>query len=408
MAVSLRRDPLACRGRLVVVAAGKAALAMACGAREVLGERIDDGLVIAPGGAVAPRGFAVRLAGHPLPDRRGVRAADAVLSRMRGLSRDDVVLVLLSGGASALLPAPVEGVSLRDKARTTQLLLRSGAGVHELNTVRRHLSRLKGGGLARAAQPARVVTLALSDVVGDLPASIASGPTVPDPTTFADALRVLHDHGLAERVPATVRKHLEAGARGLRMETVKPDAALFRRTTYRVIGSARLAVAAAAKQARRLGRRPEVLTQRLEGEAREVARVLVALLRERLDSPPPGPFAMLAAGETTVHVRGPGRGGRNQELVLAAAAALDGFPAPVLVASLGSDGIDGNTSAAGGVADHTSAARALSFGLAPIRDFLARNDSHRFLASLGDVIVTGATGTNVGDLVVMLAEARRR
>ena len=263
-------------------------------------------------------------------------------------------------------------------------------------------------GLARAAAPARVVTLVLSDVVGDDLSTIASGPTVPDPTTYAEARRILGDRGIASAVPASVRQHLDAGVRGERAETPKPRDAVFRRLRTRVIGSNRLSVQAAAREARRRGLRPLVLTTRLEGEAREVARVLVAVLRECVESATPAspPVCLLAGGETTVTVRGDGRGGRNQEMAVAAAEGLASFPVEAVVAALATDGIDGASESAGGVADRTSVARARALGLAAPAAFLAANDSNGFLAPLGDLIVTGPTGTNVVDLAVLLAAKR--
>jgi hydroxypyruvate reductase len=322
----------------------------------------------------------------------------------RDLGRDDLLLVLLSGGASALLPSPAERVTLEDKARTTALLLRSGATIHETNAVRKHLSSLKGGGLARAAAPARVVTLVLSDVVGDDLSTIASGPTVPDPTTFSDALEVLRRRGVLDDVPAAVRGRLLAGVRGEIPETPKPGEAAFRRVATRIVGSNRLSVEAAAREARRQGLRPLVLTTRLEGEAREAARVLVAVLRECVESARPAapPLCLLAGGETTVTVRGHGQGGRNQELAVAAAQCLAGFPVPAVVASLATDGVDGASDAAGGIADDTSVARAASLGLAPAAVFLAASDTRNYLGPLGDLVVTGPTGTNVIDVVILL------
>jgi glycerate 2-kinase len=393
---------------VLVLAAGKAAPAMAAAAEAVLGARLTDGLAVASAAGPPLRRIRLLLAGHPLPDARGVAAAAAVEALLRGLTADDLVLVLLSGGASALLPAPVEGITLADKAAVTSQLMRAGAGISELNTVRKHLSRLKGGGLARAASPARVAALVLSDVVGDDLSTIASGPTVPDPTTYADALRVLADRGVRATVPAATLRHLEAGARGEAPETPKPGDRVFRRVRTRIIGSNRISVAAAAREARHQGLRPVVLTTRLEGEAREVARALVAILRECVDSGRPAgpPVCLLAGGETTVTVRGDGRGGRNQEIVVAAAAALSSFPVDAVVASLATDGIDGASDAAGGVADRTSVARAAALGLAPPAAFLAASDSNGFLAPLGDLIVTGPTGTNVVDLAVLLAAKR--
>lgn len=393
------------RGRVALVAVGKAAVPMSRAAEEVLGERLHEGIAVSTASEGALASVRLLTASHPVPDARGLAAAAEVESLARDLGRDDLLLVLLSGGASALLPAPAESVTLEDKARTTALLLRAGATIHEINAVRKHLSRLKGGGLARAAAPARVVTLVLSDVVGDDLSTIASGPTVPDPTTFADALDVLRRREILDDVPVPVRERLESGARGERPETPKPGEATFRRGATRVVGSNRLSVEAAAREARRQGLRPLVLTTRLEGEAREVARVLVAVLRECVESSRPAapPLCLLAGGETTVTVRGDGQGGRNQELAVAAAQCLAGFPVPAVVASLATDGIDGASDAAGGLADDTSVARAASLGLAPAAAFLAASDTRNYLGPLGDLVVTGATGTNVVDVVILLA-----
>jgi hydroxypyruvate reductase len=398
------------KGRLLLVAAGKAAPAMAKAAEEVLGDRIGAGLAVtnAPGPALAR--VTVRLAGHPVPDARGLSAAEQVETLVRALSADDLVLVLLSGGASALLPTPAYGLTLEEKAATTSLLLRAGADITQLNTVRKHLSRLKGGGLARIAAPARVLSLVLSDVVGDDLATIASGPTAPDPTTYADALAVLSERALLDQVPPPVRAHLEAGARGERAETPKPGDPLFRRVETHVVGSNGRSVAAAAREAQRLGLRPLVLTTRLEGEAREAGRFLVSILRECVESGRPArpPVCLVAGGETTVRVEGDGQGGRNQELATAAATALDGFPAPAVVASLATDGIDGASDAAGGVVDDETCRRGREVGLAPPSAFLAQNDTRNFLGPLADLIVTGPTGTNVVDLVLALAGGERR
>lgn len=393
------------RGRVVVLAVGKAAAAMAAAAEERLGPLLAEGLVVTSAAPARPlRRSRLLLAGHPVPDQRGLEAAVEAEGLLARLGPDDILLVLLSGGASALLPAPSPGLSLEDKARVTSLLLRAGAPIHELNTVRKHLSRLKGGGLARRAMPARVVSLVLSDVVGDDPSTIASGPTVADPTTFADALSVLERRFILGETPRAVRRHLEAGFRGEIQETPKAKDPLFRRTVTRIVGGNRLSVAAAAREARKAGLRPLVLTTRLEGEAREVARTLVAILRECLESgrPAPPPVCLLAGGETTVTVTGRGQGGRNQEMAVAAAAALDGFPAPALLASLATDGVDGMSDAAGGVVDDETAKRARDLGLLAPSAFLAANDSRNFLGPLGGLILTGPTGTNVVDVTVLL------
>jgi hydroxypyruvate reductase len=394
---------------VALVAVGKAAVAMARAAEERLGAHLAAGLAVATGEAALER-VRVRAAGHPVPDARGLAAAEEVEALARSLGEGDLLLLLLSGGASALLPAPAEGVTLADKARTTSLLLRAGATIHELNAVRKHLSRLKGGGLARVAAPARVVALVLSDVVGDDLSTIGSGPTVPDPTTFAEALRVLERRSLTGDVPAAVRERLSRGARGALAETPKPGTALFRRVVTRLLGSGRTSVAAATREARRRGFRPIVLTTRLEGEAREVGRVLVAILREWADGATPAspPVCFLAGGETTVTVRAAGQGGRNQELAVAAAIALEGFPVPAVVASLATDGVDGASDGAGGIVDDTTTARGARLGLAPAAAFLDSNDTRNYLGPLGDLIMTGPTGTNVADIVALLATAPAR
>jgi glycerate 2-kinase len=395
-------------GRIVLVAAGKAASAMARAAEDVIGPVLSDALAVDVSDGIPLARTRRLLAGHPVPDEAGRRAADEVERLVRSLGADDLLLLLVSGGASALLPAPAEGLTLDDKARTTATLLRAGATIAELNAVRKHLSRLKGGGLVRAAAPARVACLALSDVVGDDPSTIASGLAAPDPTTYDTALEVLARKGVRERVPVAVRRHLEAGAQGERPETPKPGDPLFRRVAFTVVGSNRLSVSAAAREARRQGLRPLVLTTRLEGEAGQVARAMAAMLRECVEEgrPAPPPVCLLAGGETTVTVKGGGRGGRNQELVLAAAERLAGFPVAAVIASLATDGIDGNSDAAGAVADDRTLARARELGLAPPSAFLSENDSWSFLGPLGDLIITGPTGTNVMDLTALVAFTR--
>jgi hydroxypyruvate reductase len=300
----------------------------------------------------------------------------------------------------------VAGVELAHKQAVTRALLRAGAPIEELNAVRKHLSRLKGGQLARLAAPARVVALVLSDVVGDDLATIGSGPTAPDPTSFADALAVLERRGV--RAPRAVRRVLEQGALGERPETPKSGNPLFRRVSHHIIGGNRSSLLAAERELRRRGLRTLRLTSRLEGEAREVARALVAMLHECADSGVPArpPVCLLVGGETTVSVRGPGRGGRNQELAVACARPLARLPRHAVVASLASDGVDGNSDAAGGVVDDTSLARAAALGLEPPEDCLARSDSRAWLDGLGDLVVTGPTGTNVVDLMLLLCGAR--
>ncbi len=391
-------------GRLFLVAAGKAAARMARAAeRRLEGLPFADTLVVDSSESVHLERCRLVVAGHPTPDRRGAMAGRRLERIALSMNGDDLLLLLLSGGASAMLPAPAEGLTLRDKQLVGDALLRSGAPIQQINVVRRHLSRLKGGRLARLAAPGRVACLAISDVVGDAPETIASGPVSPDAATFGDAIAVLQRRVPGRRVPARVRAYLEAGARGAHAETVKPGDPTLERVSYTVIAGHARTAQAAAHEARQLGLVTEILTTRLAGEAREVATVLSAVLADRAHRAR-RPFCLLAAGETTVSVAGKGRGGPNQELVASAAGPLGGMPAAAVLAALATDGIDGTGPGAGGIADDTSGERALRLGLAPAEWFLDRNDSHAFLAPLGDVIETGPTGTNVGDLIAMLAE----
>jgi hydroxypyruvate reductase len=400
-----------------VTGGGKAAAAMAAAVEEVLGDRLSGGVVAVKYGHVVPtRGVRVLEAGHPHPDAAGVAAGEAVIRLAQQASAGDLVLVLLSGGGSALLTAPAPGVTLEDKREVTDLLLRAGAPIGELNAVRKHLSRLKGGWLARHLAPARSVTLALSDVLGNPLDVIASGPTVPDPSTFADALEVLFRRGVLERVPSRARAYLEDGRAGRHPETPKPGDPVFALARAAVIADLRQAVEAAARQSRELGYLTSVLSVAVEGEAREAGRAFGRLLRAvREGRAPPGdregrrwawtegqPVCLLQGGETTVTVRGPGRGGRNQEFALGAALELDGLPG-VLVLAAGTDGTDGPTDAAGAVADGTTLARARARGLDPLAA-LERNDAYPFFQALGDLVVTGPTLTNVNDLMVGLVE----
>ena len=387
---------LAPTGRVLVLGAGKASGAMAAAVETLLGDRVEDGFVVVKDGYTVPT-RRVRLveAGHPVPDARGERAAAALLDRARAAGADDVVFVLISGGGSALLPAPVPPVTLAEKRAVTQLLLAAGATITELNAVRKHLSLIKGGQLARAAAPARVITLVLSDVIGDPLDVIASGPTAPDSSTFRDAIAVLRKREVWAATPAAVRARLEAGARGDLEETPKPGDRIFTRVSHHVIGNNALVTDAAVARAAELGYRPTLLTRALEGEARDVARELVARARAL-----PPPACLIAGGETTVTVRGPGRGGRCQELALAAGLALDGVDDVVVLAG-GTDGTDGPTDAAGGFADGTSATRSRAAGADPDAA-LAANDAYAALAATGDLLVSGPTHTNLLDLYLVL------
>jgi glycerate 2-kinase len=390
-----RRYPLAGRGRVLLIAAGKAAVPMAIGATEVLGPALDAGVVVtkyrhAGRAGELPPIVRVVEAGHPVPDENSVGGAQAVADLARQAGKDDLVVFLISGGGSALLTLPVPEVNLARIQTLTEALLRAGATIDELNTVRKHLSQIKGGQLTRLAAPAALVALVLSDVVGDPLAVIASGPTVADPTTVEDARQVLARHAVDVVDPAVLRETPKAG-----------DPALLG-CHHVLVGSNRLAALAAARRARELGYHTLLLTTYVEGEAREVARVAAGLAKGVCaDNDPLSPPACLIwGGETTVTVHGNGRGGRNQELALAAAIALDGRSGVTLLA-LATDGGDGPTDAAGAIATGETVARARGLGLDP-RAALARNDSYPFFAALGDHVRTGPTGTNVNDLLFIL------
>lgn len=403
------RLPLPPGGRIFVVGIGKAAAPMAAAVEEVLGERIARGVVVTRYGHGQPlRRVELLEAGHPLPDEGGLAASRAVEAVLAEAAADDLVIVLISGGGSALLPAPAGAVTLAEKAAVTRLLQEAGADIGELNTVRKHLSRLKGGGLARLAAPARLLSLILSDVVGDPLDVIASGPTVADPTTFAEALAVLARYRLLDRVPPAVLDHLRRGEAGEIQETPKPDAPFFGGTFNLLVGSNAIAVFAAAELAKKLGYRTLVLSTTITGEARPVAAVHAALAREIVASGNPlaPPACLISGGETTVTVRGGGQGGRNQEFALAAAPGIAGLPG-TLILSAGTDGTDGPTDAAGAFADGTTTARAAALGLAPTRH-LENNDAYPFFAALGDLLITGPTRTNVMDLRIILVAAPRR
>jgi glycerate 2-kinase len=396
-------------GKVWVVGGGKAAVPMAAALWDILGGRIAGGVVVTKYGHVDPDLDAgpveVMEAGHPVPDENCVAGARRMAGLLQRVEEHDLVLAVISGGGSALLTLPAGDLTLNDLQATTQLLLRSGATIVELNAVRKHLSQIKGGGLARLAGGATVAGLVLSDVVGDPLDVIASGPLSADPTTFAHAWEVLARYGLLEQVPAAVRARLQAGCDGEIAETPKAGDALFERVQTIIVGSNRLAAGAAVKEGLSQGLNALLLSTYVEGEAREVARVASALVKELVyhNRPVARPACLIWGGETTVTVRGDGKGGRNQELALAAALALDGLPDVVLVA-LGTDGTDGPTDAAGAVATGETIAQAVSEGL-DARAHLENNDAYPFFDALNDLIRTGPTGTNVNDLLFIFAFA---
>lgn len=391
-------------GDIFLVGGGKAGRAMGEAAAAVLGERVSAGVIAVPrgrGGSAGPVRFIET--GHPLPDAGSGEAAAAMLSLLARAGEGDLVVALISGGGSAMISAPPEGISPEEKEAAFRLMLRSGADIAEFNTLRKHLSAVKGGRMAAAARPARVFALLLSDVPGDDPSVIASGPFAPDPTTFSDAMNVLVGRRICANVPASVRRHIAAGVAGAVPETPKPGAPVFENVVSAVVGSNRVALEAAAGAARAAGADVvRVLPGFLRGEARSCAGAFVDELRKAAASLPPGRAAVLVAGgETTVAVRGGGRGGRNQEFALASALAMDGATG-MAVLSAGTDGVDGPTDAAGAFADGGTCARARAAGSSP-EEHLARNDSNPFFGRLSDLVVTGPTGTNVTDVAVGVA-----
>lgn len=388
--------PQAPKGRRIVIGAGKAAAAMARVVEDHWQGRLEGLVVTRYGYAVACRRIEVVEAAHPVPDGAGLEAAGRIRHAVSGLGPDDLVLCLISGGGSALLAAPAPGLSLEDKQVVNRALLKSGATISEMNCVRRHLSSLKGGRLAAACHPARVVTLMISDVPGDDPIDIASGPTVPDPTTCADALAIIGRYGID--VPRRVRDLLESGTG----ESVKPGDPRLRRIETRMIATPQLALEAAADVARRAGIAVHILGDGIEGEARDVGTVMAGIARQvaRRGQPFAPPCVLLSGGETTVTVRGSGRGGRNVEFLLSLGIALAGWPGIYALAG-DTDGVDGQEEIAGAILMPDSLARARARGIRP-KESLVANDAHGFFRALGDAIVTGPTLTNVNDFRAIL------
>jgi hydroxypyruvate reductase len=392
-------------GRVLLLAVGKAAGGMAAALEEILDGWIGGGLVTVPAGAAAPPlALPVREAGHPLPDEASRACAEEAARLLRGARSGDLVLVALSGGASALWSLPAEGLGLTDLRETTRLLLESGAAIEEINAVRKHLDLLKGGGVPLLAPSARFLGLILSDVVGDRLEVVASGPTMPDPSRFADAWRILQRRRILDRIPAAVRARLEAGLTGKLPETPKAGHPVFARGETLCVGGAQEAVRAILRSAQVQGFAAACLTSTLQGEASQAGLMLGNILREEAlhGRPLPRPCALLAAGETTVPITGKGRGGRNLELALCGASRLVGLDG-VLLASLASDGVDGSSGAGGAVVDGESWKSAEAAGLDP-DGLLAENDSLAFFQAVGGLLRTGPTGTNVNDFSLLLAE----
>jgi hydroxypyruvate reductase len=392
--------------KLWVLGAGKAAAPMGQAVEKILGRYVAGGILVTKYGHSLPlKRLEVLEAGHPLPDSNSLASGARIISLAKDrIESGDLVLCLLSGGASALMVSPAPGITLEDTLACTRLLLNGGADIHELNAVRKHLSRIKGGGLARLLSPARVVSLILSDVVGDDVGTIASGPTSSDPTTFGDCLEIFQRLGLSGRIPPRVRRRLELGAAGRIEETPKEGDPVFRGSKTFIVGNSASACTAAAAAARRLGYGTLVLTSRLEGDTAEAARLHMSLAGEVVFERRPlrRPACIISGGETTVRVAGSGKGGRNQEFALHCVRPLARLPAPCVVASLGTDGTDGPTEAAGAVADNTTLARSMRFGADFLGESLRENDSYTFFRRLGDLIITGPTRTNVMDLHLVM------
>jgi len=389
------------RGRTLVVGAGKASAAMAKAFEDHWPAEAAGLVVTRYGYAVPCEKIEIVEAAHPVPDAAGLAAAERILNLVGGLTPDDLVVCLISGGGSALLTLPADGLTLEDKQNVNRALLKSGATISEMNCVRRHLSAIKGGRLAAACHPAKVVTLLMSDVPGDDPINIASGPTVADPTTCADALDVIRRYGVD--VPPAVIRILESGAG----ETVKPGDPRLARAETRMIATPQMALEAAGAVARDADVAPLILGDSIEGEARDVGKVMAAIAQQVAvhGQPIAPPCVLLSGGETTVTVRGQGRGGRNVEFLLSLAIALDGRPCVYAIAG-DTDGVDGQEEIAGAIVTPDTLSRAWGKGMKP-RDSLGNNDGHGFFEALGDSVVTGPTLTNVNDFRAILVQRAR-
>jgi glycerate 2-kinase len=384
---------------IYVIGGGKAGSSMAQAIEDILGGRVTAGLVSVKYGYGAETEI-IRLneAGHPIPDAAGMAGTKQMAELARKATSEDLIICLISGGGSALMTLPVEGINLADVKSLTDTLLRCGATINEINAVRKHLSQIKGGNLARLVYPAEIVSLILSDVVGNPLDVIASGPTVPDPTTFADAYGIIEKYGLLEELLRPIVERLQRGKEGLIAETPKEGDEVFTQTYNLLIASNEFAAEAATTRAEELGFHSLLLSTFVEGEAREVAKVFAAIAKEILHSgrPVPRPACVVAGGETTVTVRGNGLGGRNQEMALSAALGIAGLE-DVMIIPLATDGTDGPTDAAGAIADGSTLRRAQEAGLSATQ-YLANNDSYHFFQQLGDLLITGPTNTNVNDL----------
>ena len=391
--------------RIFLIGAGKGTAPMAKALEDILEERLTKGLIIVKYGHGIPlEKTRILEADHPIPDDAGLRATKELLRQAQECTKEDLILCAFSGGGSALLPAPLSPITLDQKQTTTRLLLECGATIDEINAIRKHLSRSKGGWLAKEAYPATIVSLLLSDVIGDRLDVIASGPTVPDESTYSDCIKIIDRYKLGDRLPKGVTDYFIKGAAGSLPETPKPGDPVFSHVQNLIVGNNRESLLAAQVRALSLGYNTIVLSSQIEGEAREVAQVFGAIGKEisQANLPISPPACIIAGGETTVTIQGRGKGGRNQELALACAIAIDGWEGISLL-SAGTDGTDGPTDAAGAIVNGTTCKRARQANLYP-RDFLLANDSYTFFESLGDLLKTGPTRTNVMDIICMLVD----
>jgi len=392
--------------RIFLIGAGKGTAPMAKAVEDILGERLTNGLIIVKYGHGIPlEKTQILEAGHPIPDKAGLEATEELLKQTQECTEKDLIICAFSGGGSALLPAPTFPLTLDQKQETTRLLLECGATINEINAIRKHLSRSKGGWLAKEAYPATIISLLLSDVIGDRLDVIASGPTVPDESTYSDCIKIIDRYKLSDRLPKSVTGYFKKGAAGSLPETPKAGDPVFSKVQNLIVGNNRESLLAAKERAISLGYNTIVLSSQIEGEAREVAQVFAAIGKEisQANLPISSPACVIAGGETTVTIQGRGKGGRSQELALACAIAIDGWKGISLL-SAGTDGTDGPTDAAGAIVNGTTCKRARQTNLYP-RDFLLANDSYTFFESLGDLLKTGPTRTNVMDIICMLVKA---
>jgi hydroxypyruvate reductase/glycerate 2-kinase len=417
--------------RLVIAAFGKAACTMAKAVEDDLSDLIDSGIVITKYGHITVRqcdsamvNYGNKIiplknccsdallryctifeAGHPVPDENGLRGTEEIVKLLKSADENTLVVCLISGGGSALLVSPYEGISLVEKQKITELLLKAGADINELNTVRKHISNVKGGRLAEIAYPAKVISLILSDVIGDRLDVIASGPTAPDKTTFNDALKVLEKYRLIDKAPGSIIEVLQKGAKGFINETPKEGNTIFDNVENIVIGSNRKVLEAAKEKAESLGFKPEIISSEVTGEAREVGKWLAAEVRKSRSAEEQKrkkPICLISGGETTVTVKGNGIGGRNMELALSFAMEIEGIDGITLL-SAGTDGTDGPTNAAGAIVDGETVKKARAIGLNP-EEYLNNNDSYNFFKKIDGLFTTGPTGTNVMDIQIMMIE----